>query len=511
MVGALRTLFNDVRKWTWHHVVVFFITFILYAVFHAERKAFSNVKDLMGKTLSPVNASMYGNASMYPHDLWEKEHMFASNTDANVFFGELDLLFLFAYAIGLYISGFIGDRVNLRYMLATGIGGSAILTFLFGYLWVPYKIHNKMYFRALFFLNGLFQSTGWPASVAIMGHWFAKSSSGLVFGLWSSNSNLGNVIGSLLVTAVIDYGFEYGMLLNAIVALCCALLVFCCLLPHPNDAGIESGDDEQSPTEDHVESIEIPTSPTKGRPDTTEVEIVANGATSSGGHGSTEAISFWEALMIPGVLCYSFAFACLKMVTYAFFFWLPLYLTQHVHWPPKLSDQLSNFYDIGGVLGSIFSGMFSDFIGLRSPVVSVMLLCAILCLYLYDLFGDIYVANVVLMVFSGVMLAGPASLICGVISADLGKHDKIQGSKQALATVSGIIDGTGSLGAALGQYIVGIISKYWGWAWVFKFLMIMICLSFLLISPIVYVEMREWRNKRNAVVRKNEAISQVAN
>jgi len=480
VVDAMQTLVNDVRKWTWHHVSVFSITFILYAVFHAERKAFSNIKDLMGKSLSPMNASMY------PHELWQKETMFATHTDANVFFGELDLLFLLAYAIGLFLSGFIGDRVNLRYMLSIGIGGSAILTFLFGYLWVPLNIKNKMYFRVLFFLNGLFQSTGWPASVAIMGHWFAKSSSGLVFGLWSSNSNLGNVIGSLLVTAVIDYGFEYGMLLNAIVAFCSALLVFFCLLPHPKDAGIKSDDEGEVNQNDIVESIEIPTSPTNILPDVTEettVEIIQNGQTSttSGDTEEPKAISFIEACLIPGVLCYSFAFACLKMVTYAFFFWLPTYLSQHVHFSSKLSDQLSNFYDIGGVLGSIFSGMISDFIGLRSPVVSFMLLCAILCLYLYDTFGHIYVVNVTLMVFSGVMLAGPASLICGVISADLGKHDKIQGNKQALATVTGIIDGTGSLGASLGQFVVGLISKYYGWTWVFKFLIIMICMSFLLI------------------------------
>ena len=55
----------------------------------------------------------------------------------------------------------------------------------------------------------------------------------------------------------------------------------------------------------------------------------------------------------------------------------------------------------------------------------------------------------------GCALGGPASLICAVISADLGRNDKISGNKKALATISGIIDGTGSLGAALGQFVVG--------------------------------------------------------
>ena len=78
----------------------------------------------------------------------------------------------------------------------------------------------------------------------------------------------------------------------------------------------------------------------------------------------------------------------------------------------------------------------------------------------------------------------------------MGKNDKIAGNTRALSTVSGIIDGTGSLGAALGQFVVGVISKYYGWQWVFKFLLIMVSIGFLLILPILINEIRAWRNKR---------------
>lgn len=53
------------------------------------------------------------------------------------------------------------------------------------------------------------------------------------------------------------------------------------------------------------------------------------------------------------------------------------------------------------------------------------------------------------------MLGGPANLISTAISADLGTHESIRGNTEALATVTGIIDGTGSVGAALVQYLVG--------------------------------------------------------
>ena len=45
----------------------------------------------------------------------------------------------------------------------------------------------------------------------------------------------------------------------------------------------------------------------------------------------------------------------------------------------------------------------------------------------------------------GLLVSGPYALITSAISAELGTHKKLKGSK-ALATVSAIINGTGSIG-----------------------------------------------------------------
>lgn len=64
----------------------------------------------------------------------------------------------------------------------------------------------------------------------------------------------------------------------------------------------------------------------------------------------------------------------------------------------------------------------------------------------------------ILLFASGFILGGPANLISTAISADLGTHESIQGDAAALSTVTGIIDGTGSIGAALVQYLVGYLA-----------------------------------------------------
>lgn len=44
-------------------------------------------------------------------------------------------------------------------------------------------------------------------------------------------------------------------------------------------------------------------------------------------------------------------------------------------------------------------------------------------------------------------------MISSAISADLGRQEALMGNQEALATVTGIVDGTGSIGAAGGQVI----------------------------------------------------------
>jgi OPA family glycerol-3-phosphate transporter-like MFS transporter 3 len=81
------------------------------------------------------------------------------------------------------------------------------------------------------------------------------------------------------------------------------------------------------------------------------------------------------------------------------------------------------------------------------------------------------------------------------ISADLGKHPAVKDDTDALATVTGIVDGTGSLGAAIGQTIIALIEKETSsWTWVFYFLMVMLAGSaFFLLKLFVCDIVSLWR------------------
>ncbi len=76
---------------------------------------------------------------------------------------------------GLYISGAIGDRLDMRKVLSVGMCSAAVCVFMFGCVSEWLHIYNKAYYIVFWILNGLLQSSGWPAMVAVMGNWFGES------------------------------------------------------------------------------------------------------------------------------------------------------------------------------------------------------------------------------------------------------------------------------------------------------------------------------------------------
>lgn len=81
--------------------------------------------------------------------------------DASKLFGALDSAFLFSYAIAMFMSGYVAERVSLRYFLSFGMILSGIFTYLFG-IAKPSNIHSLWYFIIVQALAGICQTTGWP-------------------------------------------------------------------------------------------------------------------------------------------------------------------------------------------------------------------------------------------------------------------------------------------------------------------------------------------------------------
>eukprot|EP00058_Branchiostoma_floridae_P008987 XP_002594475.1 hypothetical protein BRAFLDRAFT_59797 [Branchiostoma floridae] len=401
-----------------------------YAFFHATRKTFSNIKTTISSEWTP----QFCNATepcLRPEKIWMERHLFDSSSDAEPFLGWLDSTFLISYAVvsscskQWIIMTYCNKVFDMRKVLSLGMCLSAVVVFVFGCLTEWIHLYSQPFYVVLFVLNGLLQSTGWPCVVAIMGNWFGKSTRGLVLGAWSACASVGNIIGALLVSQVLDYGYEYAFLVTSAVLFAGGIINFFSLVPSPKET----------------------------RP---------------------QAISFFQAVCLPGVIPYSLSYACLKLVNYSFFFWLPFYLHSQYGWKETVADEISIYYDVGGIIGGMIGGYLSDRMKKRAPTVVTMLLLALPSLWGYSASPNNKTINAVLMAVAGFFIGGPANLISSAISADLGRQNLIKGNSEALSTVTGIVDGTGSVGASVGQ--VGAQNCYMlhlDWHWVFYFFILM--------------------------------------
>ncbi|OTF73715.1 hypothetical protein BLA29_002691 [Euroglyphus maynei] len=149
-------------------------------------------------------------------------------------------------------------------------------------------------------------------------------------------------------------------------------------------------------------------------------------------------------------------------------------------------------FDIGGSFGSIMAGLMSDLINAGGITCIIFLLMAIPSLFLLAHFSSINLAiNLILQFMAGFFINGPYSLIITSVSANLAC--KVP-SKAATATVSAIIDGTGSIGAAIGPAITGPLSDHFTWDSVFYVCMVG---DFIAASCLIRVAWSEWKRKRS--------------
>ncbi|KAK6020705.1 hypothetical protein OSTOST_13639, partial [Ostertagia ostertagi] len=78
--------------------------------------------------------------------------------------------------------------------------------------------------------------------------------------------------------------------------------------------------------------------------------------------------------------------------------------------------------------------------------------------------------------------------------ADLGRTRELRGNAEALSTVTGIVDGTGSFGAAFGQLLIPSIQAVFGWNSVFYGFIVMIICTTACLVPLLWREVI-WRRR----------------
>lgn len=157
-------------------------------------------------------------------------------------------------------------------------------------------------------------------------------------------------------------------------------------------------------------------------------------------------------------------------MNYGVMFWLPFYLSAGLELEGRIIGLLASLFDLGGVLGGIAIGHLSDRMGARVLVLFPLVLLSLPLLFAFLLIPTTYIYPLFLIVpLLGITIITPTNLISSTVASDLAHGTEMGQGKKVLSTVTGIIDGTGSLGAAMGMFVIGLLQDD-SWTSVFVFL-----------------------------------------
>ncbi|XP_076603544.1 glucose-6-phosphate exchanger SLC37A1 isoform X1 [Chaetodon auriga] len=521
----------------WYRALTFILTFLLYTSFHLSRKPISIVKSELHKNCSSVSEAAIIAAAAAAS---QQSPLPSLHTDVDCswkpfdkrnykqLLGAMDYSFLCAYAVGMYLSGIIGERLPIRLYLTVGMLTSGLFTCLFGLGYV-YNIHSLGFYIFVQVANGLVQTTGWPSVVTCISNWFGKGRRGLIMGLWNSHTSVGNILGSLIAGYWVSSNWGMSFIVPGLIIAAMGVVCFLFLIEHPNDLKsmytqtsspaksswngvnehtevcLQYKDNKAQVLRSYRDSAQYRKSyDTELLLPRDSVCVPVQPVVVVKRESEPSPISFMGALRIPGVVEFSLCLLFAKLVSYTFLFWLPLYITKAAHLDAKKAGDLSTLFDVGGIVGGILAGVISDKLGKRATTCAVMLLLAAPTLYGFSMISEFGLGPTIgMLLVSGGLVNGPYSLITTAVSADLGTHKSLKGNARALSTVTAIIDGTGSVGAALGPLLAGLLSAG-GWDQVFYMLMTADFLALLLLLRLVTKEQASSKSRPISAVELKE-------
>lgn len=336
----------------------------------------------------------------------------------------VDTGYLAAYAVGQYVNGSLGDRVGARRLIGAGMLVSAAACVAFG------ASSLGIAFFLAFMVNGFAQSSGWPGNIKAMAEWTTPTNRGRIMGVWATCYQVGGIVATWFATLMLGlWGWRASFWGPAVVVALVGVLVLLLLKPGPGALGTSAAK--------------------TGNPEDADPIAVA----------AKRKVERRRVLRSPTVWCYGASYFGMKLIRYSILFWLPFYLTTALAYSKTTAGYMSISFEVGGVAGTMLMGTLSDRNRRipRSMFAAAWLVMLAGALFLYARIGASgMVTNFVVMALVGALLFGPDSLISGAAAQDAG-------GPYAAATAAGVVNGIGSVGAILQEYVTRGVSQRYGW------------------------------------------------
>lgn len=421
-----RRLQVQYERWRWQ---IFAITWLAYVGYYLTRKSFPTAKIELAKP------EVMG---------WDKAQM-----------AWVDGAFGVAYALGNFFWGALGDKVGARNTVLAGLFASVTIAFLMG------ASSSVFWIGLLFGLQGVCQATGWAPLAKNVGAFFSQRERGWVLGLWCTNMPVGDfVAGALASAAAAHGGWRYSLWVPAACLFFIGVLFFLLQRNRPEDVGL--------PPIEHYHGEK-------------ENVLVVGETPQEEPEASWKVIH--EVLTNQMVWLLASAYFLVKPTRYLIMFWAPLFISEKLGTGVLESSLIGNLPDLAALVSPFLGGWVSDklFQSKRIPISVIALLG---CALLWFSFGRLPATKLGLglgLFGIGFLIYIPESLLSASAAIDFA-------TPKGASTASGLINGSGSLGALIGMTIPGWIHHFLGnedeiWPPIFAALGTALTLAGLLLIP----------------------------
>lgn len=371
----------------------------------------------------------------------------------------VDTAFLLAYTVGQLMYGsYVKGRYSSRAILLIGLIGSAASCL------VVALSSSGLVFMLSWAANGLFQAAGWASCVTILTPWLSSNERGRVMGLWGTNMAVGGIAGNVMTSYFMGAGMSWRIAVGAdvVVLLIIALYMASSLVHHPNLAGYLSS----KQTADGVGSW----SELSGLPGyfNLDGEYIPSASGANGRKDNSSAIadgrmSFVEVLRVPGMAAISASYFFHKLVRYALLFWLPYYFNKELGYSAASAGYISASVDVGGVLGSVAAGMFSDWYagGTRRALAALYFVIGMaISTALFVVAKPLLATSVVACCFTSGLVGFFAFAIDSLMSGSyLQDYCERINVLPYLGAISGVVGGIGAAGSIAQGYLTVAFSN----------------------------------------------------
>lgn len=376
-----------------------------------------------------IIASMVGYALFYFVRKNLSIAMPAMQTDLGITKTELGIFLTLhglIYGVSKFINGFIGDRVNARYFMVSGLILSSACNLIFGFS------SAVLVFGIVWMANGWFQGMGFPPCARLLTHWVPPKELATKMSIWNTSHSIGAGLVVIVCGYVVSLGWRWCFFFPSAIALLGAVSLWFGLRDIPASVGLpeicpEGMSQEESEHKDTSKEFK---------------QFVRR-----------------KVFMNPYIWIIGIANFFVYTIRYAVLDWGPTLLSEWKGFSVHNAGWMVAGFEISGILGMLSSGWVTDkFFGGRGPRVCVI--CMTFATFFIFLFWQLssppmWLASLVLMA-AGFFIYGPQALV-GIAASNLA-------TKRAAATATGFTGLFGYASTVVSGWGLGYLVDHFGWS-----------------------------------------------